>query len=175
MIPLANIIYPLFKKTPKKIIIAGDPFQIEPITAVDLWRGENTYTMVRPDPFKDPKTMPYLYKVEFLTTQYPVFSCPCRFCVSFCSAPQHLPPSFFWAFFKIRRIPPHSWEMAYRGRLSSFSCLRKFDLEVRTPKGRPLFVTKNFRLFAIRFSSALTSISIIPQNFHRIGFSPRNK
>lgn len=60
MIPLANIIYPLYKKTPKKFIIAGDPFQIEPITAVDLWRGENIYTMVRLDSFKDPKTIPYI-------------------------------------------------------------------------------------------------------------------
>ena len=28
MIPIAKIIYPLFKKTPKKFYIAGDPFQI---------------------------------------------------------------------------------------------------------------------------------------------------
>lgn len=36
MIPLVNIIYPIYKKTPQKFIIAGDPFQIEPITSVDL-------------------------------------------------------------------------------------------------------------------------------------------
>lgn len=36
MIPLANIVFPLYKKTPEKFIIAGDPFQIEPITSVDL-------------------------------------------------------------------------------------------------------------------------------------------
>ena len=47
MIPLVNIIYPLYKKTPKKFIIAGDPFQIEPITSVDLWKNENIYTMVQ--------------------------------------------------------------------------------------------------------------------------------
>lgn len=70
MIPLVNMIYPLYKKTPKKFIIAGDPFQIEPITSVDLWRNENIYTMVRLNSFTDPHTIPYDYKVELLTTQY---------------------------------------------------------------------------------------------------------
>ena len=70
MIPLANIIYPLFKKTPKKFIIAGDPFQIEPITSVDLWKDENIYSMVQLHSFLNPKTIPYQYKVELLTTQY---------------------------------------------------------------------------------------------------------
>lgn len=70
MIPLVNIIYPLYKKTPKKFVIAGDPFQIEPITSVDLWKNENIYTMVRLDSFVEPHTIPYEYKVELLTTQY---------------------------------------------------------------------------------------------------------
>lgn len=70
MIPLANIVYPLYKKTPKKFIIAGDPFQIEPITSVDLWKNENIYTMVELDSFANPVTKPYPYKVELLTTQY---------------------------------------------------------------------------------------------------------
>ncbi len=70
MIPLVNMIYPLYKKTPKKFIIAGDPFQIEPITSVDLWRNENIYTMVKLDSFTDPRTIPHDYKVELLTTQY---------------------------------------------------------------------------------------------------------
>lgn len=70
MIPLANIVYPLYKKTPKKFIIAGDPFQIEPITSVDLWKNENIYTMVHLDSFVKPETIPYQYKVELLTTQY---------------------------------------------------------------------------------------------------------
>lgn len=70
MIPLINIVYPLYKKTPKKFIIAGDPFQIEPITSVDLWKNENIYTMVHLDSFVAPKTIPYDYKVELLTTQY---------------------------------------------------------------------------------------------------------
>lgn len=70
MIPLANIILPLYKKTPKKFIIAGDPFQIEPITSVDLWKNENIYTMVHLDSFKNPKTVPYPYNIKMLTTQY---------------------------------------------------------------------------------------------------------
>ena len=70
MIPIANIVYPLYKKTPRKFIIAGDPFQIEPITAIDLWKTENIYTMVHLDSFIEPVTVPYKYKVKLLTTQY---------------------------------------------------------------------------------------------------------
>ena len=70
MIPLVNIIYPLYKKTPNKFIIAGDPFQIEPITSVDLWKNENIYTMVELDSFVNPHTIPYDYQVELLTKQY---------------------------------------------------------------------------------------------------------
>ncbi len=70
MIPLVNIIYPLYKKTPKKFIIAGDPFQIEPITSINLWKNENIYTMVNLDSFEKPAMIPHQYKVELLTTQY---------------------------------------------------------------------------------------------------------
>ena len=70
MIPIANIVLPLYKKTARKFIIAGDPFQIEPITSVDLWKNENIYTMVHLDSFVDPKTIPHQYNVKSLTTQY---------------------------------------------------------------------------------------------------------
>lgn len=70
MIPLVNIIFPLYKKTPKKFIIAGDPFQIEPIISVDLWKNENIYTMVNLNSFSNPSTIPHKYHVELLTTQY---------------------------------------------------------------------------------------------------------
>ncbi len=70
MIPLVNIVYPLYKKTPKKFIIAGDPFQIEPITSVDLWKNENIYTMVHLNFFAESHTTPYDYNVIRLTTQY---------------------------------------------------------------------------------------------------------
>jgi hypothetical protein len=70
MIPLANIIYPLYKKTPRKFVIAGDPFQIEPITTVDTWKNENIYTMVKLKSFTETTTIPHNYHVELLTTQY---------------------------------------------------------------------------------------------------------
>ena len=70
MIPIANIIYPLYKRNPQKFIIAGDPFQIEPITSVNLWKNENIYTLIHLNSFTNPKTVPYPYKVELLTTQF---------------------------------------------------------------------------------------------------------
>lgn len=73
MIPIANIIYPLYKQKPQKFIIAGDPFQIEPITRAALWKDMNIYTMVGldgADSFKNPRTEPHSYKVERLETQY---------------------------------------------------------------------------------------------------------
>lgn len=70
MISLADIVLPLYLKTPKKFIIAGDPFQIEPITMIDMWKNENIYTMVHLNSFVSPKTRPVQYKVELLTTQY---------------------------------------------------------------------------------------------------------
>ncbi|AET69783.1 Putative ATPase (DUF699) [Desulfosporosinus orientis DSM 765] len=70
MIPLVNIIYPLYKKTPEKFIIAGDPFQIEPITTVNIWKNENIYTMVQLNSFTEPSTIPHQYQVKLLTTQY---------------------------------------------------------------------------------------------------------
>lgn len=70
MIPLVNIVFPLYKKTPKKFIVAGDPLQIEPITAVNIWKNENIYTMVELKSFTDPITIPHNYRVKLLTTQY---------------------------------------------------------------------------------------------------------
>ena len=73
MITLAQILLPLYKKTPKKFIVAGDPFQIDPITESDLWKGENIYTLVglnEENSFTSPKTIPNNYSIETLTTQY---------------------------------------------------------------------------------------------------------
>ena len=70
MIPLINIIYLLYKKEPEKFIIAGDPFQIEPITAVELWKNENIYTLVELNSFTNPTTKPKNYSIELLSTQY---------------------------------------------------------------------------------------------------------
>ena len=70
MIPLVNIIYPLYKKADAKFIIAGDPLQIEPIISYELWKNENIYTMIGLKDFESPKTEPHDYKVTRLTTQY---------------------------------------------------------------------------------------------------------
>ena len=70
MSPVVNIIFPLYKKAPKKFIVAGDPFRIEPISSVELWKDENIYTLVHLDSFVEPHTIPHDYHVELLTTQY---------------------------------------------------------------------------------------------------------
>ena len=70
MIPLVQMVYLLYKQHPQNFIIAGDPFQIEPITSVALWRGENIYTMVHLDDFQEAHTVPHAYPITRLTTQY---------------------------------------------------------------------------------------------------------
>lgn len=73
MVSLAHIIYPLFQQTHRKFIIAGDPFQIEPIVAVDQWKDENIYTMVglnKAGSFTRPMTEPHRYPIVNLKTQY---------------------------------------------------------------------------------------------------------
>lgn len=75
MIPLANIIYPLYKSKPEKFVIAGDPFQIQPIVTSDFWKDENIYTMVGLKSFICPKTEPHDYPVETLRTQYRSIPC----------------------------------------------------------------------------------------------------
>ena len=70
MIPLVQIIYVLYSQKPKQFIIAGDPFQIEPTTAVDLWKDENIYKMVKLDSFTNIHTEPHKFAVELLKTQY---------------------------------------------------------------------------------------------------------
>jgi hypothetical protein len=73
MISLASIIYPLYQQKPQNFIIAGDPFQIEPIVAVEQWKDENIYTLVGLDEagsFAKPATEPHDYLVTNLETQY---------------------------------------------------------------------------------------------------------
>jgi hypothetical protein len=70
MIPLVSIIYPLYRKANAKFIIAGDPFQIEPIISCDLWKDENIYTMVGLNDFVNPTTSLHRYQIVKLTTQY---------------------------------------------------------------------------------------------------------
>jgi hypothetical protein len=73
MISLASIIYPLYRQKPRKFIIAGDPFQIEPIVAVEQWKDKNIYTLVglnKAGAFAKPATEPHDYLVTNLETQY---------------------------------------------------------------------------------------------------------
>lgn len=70
MIALVNIIFPLYYKIDSKFIIAGDPFQIQPITSVAEWKDENIYTLVGLNNFKNPKTIPHDYKVVNLPKQF---------------------------------------------------------------------------------------------------------
>ncbi len=73
MIPLVNIIYPLYQRKARKFVVAGDHFQIEPNVAVEQWKDENIYTLVgldKPGSFADPGTEPHDYPVTNLETQY---------------------------------------------------------------------------------------------------------
>lgn len=73
MIPIASIVYPIYEKEPEKFIIAGDPFQIEPIVAVEQWKDENIYTLTglsRPGSFRHPVTEPHSFSVTHLKTQF---------------------------------------------------------------------------------------------------------
>ena len=70
MISLAQIIYPLYKCMDTSFIIAGDPFQIEPIVHEERWSGENIYTMVNLLDFINPHTEPIPFEIENLKKQY---------------------------------------------------------------------------------------------------------
>ena len=70
MIPLYQILPPLFNEQSGKIWIAGDPFQIDPIVNIDLWKDENIYKMIELRNFANPKTSPVQFDVELLMTQY---------------------------------------------------------------------------------------------------------
>lgn len=70
MIPLAQILYPIYKCANSQIVIAGDPMQIEPIVQEDSWKDENIYKMVKLDSFKNPQTRPVQFDIVNLPTQY---------------------------------------------------------------------------------------------------------
>lgn len=70
MIPLYQILPPVFNERSGKIWIAGDPFQIDPIVNIDLWKEENIYKMIDLRNFASPQTTPVQFDVELLMTQY---------------------------------------------------------------------------------------------------------
>lgn len=70
MIPIAQIVYAIYKFAAAKVIIAGDPFQISPIVREESWKDENIYTMVNLNSFTNPRTDPHQFKIINLDTQY---------------------------------------------------------------------------------------------------------
>jgi superfamily I DNA and/or RNA helicase len=64
---LAEIAYILYQQKPSQFIIAGDPFQIQPVIIAEKWKTENIYTLVGINQFQSPQTD---YKIINLTTQY---------------------------------------------------------------------------------------------------------
>lgn len=70
MVSLASMVYVLYKNNTSDFVIAGDPFQIKPITAVEQWIDENIYTFVGLKSFKNTQTTPHLYRVTRCTEQY---------------------------------------------------------------------------------------------------------
>ena len=75
MIPLMQILYPIYKAKGAEFVIAGDPMQIAPVVMSDLSVGQNIYTMVGLEDFANPATEPYDYEVVCLNEQFR--SVPC--------------------------------------------------------------------------------------------------
>ena len=70
MIPLAQIVYAIYRFKNGQILIAGDPKQIAPIVREEAWKKENIYTMVNLQRFKNPTTEPMQFEITNLGTQY---------------------------------------------------------------------------------------------------------
>src|SRR5690606_21961815 len=64
MVNLASIAYVLYQKKDAKFIIAGDPFQIQPITQIEQWKDMNIYDMLQLDKFVDPVTIQHKYEIK---------------------------------------------------------------------------------------------------------------
>ncbi|MFK7935903.1 MAG: DEAD/DEAH box helicase, partial [Saprospiraceae bacterium] len=74
MISLAMMTFILHQRPLTEFIIAGDPFQIEPIVYAEEWKGQNVYTLVNLQSFNPEEQakslVPFTYPVINLTTQY---------------------------------------------------------------------------------------------------------
>ena len=70
MVNLASIAYVLYQVQGAKFVIAGDPFQIQPITLIDHWKDMNIYSMVNLDRFVEPNTTPHSFEIVNLQKQY---------------------------------------------------------------------------------------------------------
>jgi hypothetical protein len=70
MIMLASITYVIYQQPQSQFIIAGDPFQIQPMVIAEQWQAENIYTLVGLNDFQSPQTVPHHFQITHLTTQY---------------------------------------------------------------------------------------------------------
>lgn len=70
MVNLASIAYVLYQKPEAKFVVAGDPFQIQPITLIDHWKDMNIYSMVNLNRFLEPTTVPHDFEIINLRKQY---------------------------------------------------------------------------------------------------------
>jgi hypothetical protein len=72
MISLASIFLVIHKtKVTAQFLVAGDPFQIQPVTRLEELKGQNIYSAVNLETFKeDFETYPHQFPIERLTTQY---------------------------------------------------------------------------------------------------------
>ena len=70
MIPLFQSTFAIYAFQNAKIIISGDPFQIEPIVREQVWKDENIYKMVNLRSFSNPTTEPHQFDITLLGTQY---------------------------------------------------------------------------------------------------------
>lgn len=78
MINLPSIVHVIYQRSHAEFIIAGDPFQIEPIVFAEEWKGENVYSLVNLQSF-DPEVQqeqmtPSPFKVLNLDTQFRAIS-----------------------------------------------------------------------------------------------------
>lgn len=74
MIMLPMMAFILHQSPNTQFIIAGDPFQIEPIVFAEEWKGENIYSLVNLNSFdanvQQNSIVPHQYLIKNLTTQY---------------------------------------------------------------------------------------------------------
>jgi superfamily I DNA and/or RNA helicase len=70
MVNLASICYVIYQQSNAKFVVAGDPFQIQPITLIDYWKDMNIYSMVNLDRFVEPTTIPHNFEIVNLRKQY---------------------------------------------------------------------------------------------------------
>lgn len=78
MINLPSIVHTIYQRPHAEFVIAGDPFQIEPIVFAEEWKGENVYSLVNLQSF-DPEIQqeemtPFPFNVLNLDTQYRAIS-----------------------------------------------------------------------------------------------------